>query len=248
LFSSSNSLINTPVFSFQLKTISKTEAIAAPLPKIIQDRVDRKAAYAMTKTDISKWKDTVRENRKAEHLSFPLGQPKLPFNADPKINLATAPANDLEREINSVLVSEGLKQKEEDTEHTLPDNAPSLDELEDARDELKKLRSMMFFYQQKAKRLKKIKSKKYHKILKKEKLKKELSLHEIAMLDPEKAAQMKEKMLLDRAAVKNLFFSFSCCGNSSLTSRPNIAVCSRNVFLLDTSPEESGQRKWRRGE
>lgn len=67
---------------------------------------------------------------------------------------------------------------------------------------------MMFFYEQKAKRLKKIKSKKYHKILKKEKLKKELSLHEIAMLDPEKAAQMKEKMLTDRAAVLPLILIF----------------------------------------
>lgn len=53
--------------------------------------------------------------------------------------------------------------------------------------ELAKLRSILFYQQQKAKRQKKIKSKSYHRMLKKQKERNKLPIEELMNLDPEAA-------------------------------------------------------------
>jgi U3 small nucleolar RNA-associated protein 14 len=45
-------------------------ALPAPLSTPASERIERRAAFAATADDISKWDDVVRRNRLAEHLSF----------------------------------------------------------------------------------------------------------------------------------------------------------------------------------
>lgn len=46
--------------------------LAVPLAKRQQDKLDRGAAYDKTKETLERWTDTVKHNRRAEHLMFPL--------------------------------------------------------------------------------------------------------------------------------------------------------------------------------
>ena len=49
--------------------------LAPPLAKRQQDRLDRAAAYEKSKETLGRWIDTVKQNRRAEHISFPLPDP-----------------------------------------------------------------------------------------------------------------------------------------------------------------------------
>jgi U3 small nucleolar RNA-associated protein 14 len=51
------------------------KALAAPLPPVLQKKVERETAYDASAREISKWMPIVTKNRQAEHLSFPLHAP-----------------------------------------------------------------------------------------------------------------------------------------------------------------------------
>ncbi|OUM62553.1 hypothetical protein PIROE2DRAFT_69489 [Piromyces sp. E2] len=72
---------------------------------------------------------------------------------------------------------------------------------QERRRELQRMRSLLFYQEQKMKKAAKIKSKAYHRILKKEKQRKqsELSLEQLEELDPELAAQERMKLETERA-------------------------------------------------
>ena len=46
--------------------------LKVPLAKRQQDRLDRSAAYEKSRETLDRWTDTVKHNRRAEHLIFPL--------------------------------------------------------------------------------------------------------------------------------------------------------------------------------
>lgn len=68
-------------------------------------------------------------------------------------------------------------------------------------DELRKMRALLSYQETKARRQKKIKSKRYHRILKKERMRKEMKeFEELKKTEPEKAA---EKLLeIDRLRIE----------------------------------------------
>ena len=49
-----------------------SKRLDVPLAKRQQDRLDRNAAYEKTKQTLERWTDTVKHNRRADHLIFPL--------------------------------------------------------------------------------------------------------------------------------------------------------------------------------
>ncbi|RKO89789.1 Utp14 protein-domain-containing protein [Blyttiomyces helicus] len=137
----------------------KAGPLDAPLPKRIQDKFGRDAAYTEAKKEVSKWTGIVKKNREADHLSFPM-------------NLAPA-----QNATNASLVEKF--------------------ELLERRAELAKMRSLLFYKEQKQKKIAKIKSKTYRKVHKKDK--QDLSLEELKRLDPELAKQEMEKLAAERA-------------------------------------------------
>ncbi|KAG9661123.1 Utp14-domain-containing protein, partial [Aureobasidium melanogenum] len=151
----------------------------APLPKRQQDKLDRAAATQETKKTLERWRDTVIQNRRAEFLQFPLADPNaieavgtqkmLPIQQD-------KPANELESAIQNILEESGLsnKQKQGKEEDQLQQfeelqmNKIPIEEVMARRAELRKARELLFGEEVKAKRVKKIKSKAYRRVHRKE--------------------------------------------------------------------------------
>lgn len=143
-----------------------------PLSKREQDRIDRAAAYQKSKETLDRWIDTVKANRRAEHLSFPL--PEIAPMQDTKV-ADTKPRTDLEATIQNILVESGLagtngKNAEDRIQEfeELQANKLSIEEIQARRNELRKARELLFREEVRAKRIKKIKSKSYRRVHRKE--------------------------------------------------------------------------------
>lgn len=150
---------------------SGVKTLSAPLPKRIQERHDRSVAYDITKEEVSKWEDIVQQNRQAEVLQFPMNpttkhnDSALTFKSDNK------PTTELEQKVHNLLTESSLlDDKKEQTFEEIATAKLSLEEMKKRNNELKLMRELMFREEKRAKRIKKIKSKQYHKIQKKERL------------------------------------------------------------------------------
>ncbi|KAF4635868.1 hypothetical protein G7Y89_g2232 [Cudoniella acicularis] len=133
------------------KSTGKSKGVPAklevPLAKRQQDRLDRSAAYDKTKETLDRWTDTVKHNRRAEHLMFPLpdndtaaahsNKQLLPTNQ-------TKPFNELEATIQSILEESGLAAAngKDDEDHIrefeeLETKKMSIEEVKARRDQLR---------------------------------------------------------------------------------------------------------------
>lgn len=163
---------------------SKSQTLSVPLPRHIQQRHDRKAAYELTKEEVKKWVPTVKSMAMAEHISFPLVEPKS-FDKEEddedtkKINplelsiartSSTNAADDMEAKIQALLQQSNLVQKsaQPDTFEELAPSQLTLEELQAQRTRLRRMRELAYREEKKARRIKKIKSKTYRKIHRKE--------------------------------------------------------------------------------
>ncbi|ORY12872.1 Utp14 protein-domain-containing protein [Clohesyomyces aquaticus] len=148
----------------------------APLPKRQQDKLDRSAANEKANETLARWTDTVKHNRRAEHLSFPIAHPNSGESfGESRLQPTTtaAPANDLENTIQRILQQSGLSngQEDEDKIHKweeLQINKLPLEEVQARRAELRKQRELLFREEVRARRVKKIKSKAYRRVHRKE--------------------------------------------------------------------------------
>lgn len=162
-----------------------SKKLDVPLARRQQDRLDRAAAYAKSKDTLDRWIDTVKHNRRAEHLSFPL-QDRDAIAASGKQRLLhttqTQPLGGLETTIQNILQDSGLaptKRSSEDQPQAfedLPTNSLSLEEVQVRRAELRRARDLLFREETRAKRIKKIKSKSYRRVHRKERERKTLAV------------------------------------------------------------------------
>lgn len=149
----------------------KLKALATPLPKRIQQRHDRSVAYEITKEEVSKWEDVVQSNRQAEVLKFPLN-PTVKHN-DTATTFRSIPeaTTELEKKIENVLTESALvDEKKEATFEEIAIAKMSPEEVKKRTNELRLMRELMLRDEKRAKRIKKIKSKQYRKVHKKERL------------------------------------------------------------------------------
>ncbi|KAI4260165.1 MAG: hypothetical protein LQ352_000430 [Teloschistes flavicans] len=162
------------------KRTNKRNSIArkldVPLPKRQQDRLDRAAAFAQSKETLNRWIDTVKQNRRAEHLSFPLSDPNT-VNAHSinKLQRQGKPLTDLERTVQINLQDSGLSPrsgssegKQVQTFEELETKSLPFQEVQARRAELRRTRDLLFREETRAKRIKKIKSKSYRRVHRKE--------------------------------------------------------------------------------
>lgn len=149
---------------------TKKMAVKPPLAPIIQEQIDRKVAYKQASKQISKWLPIIKANREAEHLSFPLNEPAPSSLPQVDIVSSTKPEKALETEIASILKRSNMDDEKKILEaEQLALNKYTLEEAAERKAELQKMRALLFYQEQKMKRMAKIKSKTYRKILKKEK-------------------------------------------------------------------------------
>ena len=176
--------ITDPALRKSLKVLAgdgkKTKAsgvsgkLSAPLPKRQQDRINRIAAFEKSKETLSRWIDTVKHNRRAEHLVFPLiDQDVEAAKSTKRIVSGTSFANELENTIQKILADSGLEsgKKQEDEILKLEEFATNklpIEEVRARQAELRKARDLLFREEIRAKRIKKIKSKSYRRVHRKE--------------------------------------------------------------------------------
>lgn len=161
----------------KLKKLAKKKAIKAPLDEHKAAQIERKSAYSEVKDEVSKWDPIVDRNRKAKQLNFPLDQEPdvLPSTAESIAHLE--PRNEFEASIQNVIQTSetALRDKQELTkaeEKYL--KAISAEEAKERHKELQRMRVLLSSYAAKMRRQKAIKSKSYHRLLKKERIKKHM--------------------------------------------------------------------------
>ncbi|XP_048370763.1 U3 small nucleolar RNA-associated protein 14 homolog A [Sphaerodactylus townsendi] len=181
----------------QLSKVRQTKAVQLPLSKEEKERVVREAAYTQTSQALAKWDPVVRQNRNAEQLVFPLQQDCVTVAPIEEVISNWKPRTPLEEEIFSLLHK--TRQPVKDpllTPHEKASlQAMSLEEAQQRRMELQKARALQSYYEAKARRERKIKSKKYHKVLRKGKSRKALQEFEtLRKSNPEAALEQLEKI------------------------------------------------------
>jgi U3 small nucleolar RNA-associated protein 14 len=154
------------------------QKLEVPLAKRQQDRIDRSAAFEKSKEALGRWIDTVKHNRRSEHLQFPVIDPDVASAMDTsKLQLTSQsrPMTDLESTIQDILFQSGLashngKAEEDQIQayEELATNKMPLEEAQARQAELRKNRALLFREEIKAKRIKKIKSKAYRRVHRKE--------------------------------------------------------------------------------
>ncbi|NWX53565.1 UT14A protein, partial [Promerops cafer] len=192
----------------ELARVKRKAAVELPLSKEEAKRVVREAAYVTTSKDVGKWQQVVLQNRRAEQLVFPLRQDIATVTPLERVTSAWKARTPLEQEIFGLLhktqqpITDPLLTPEEMASL----QAMSLEEARHRRAELQKARAVQSYYEAKARRAKRIKSKKYHRVLKKSRRRQALKefeqLHKsdpaaaLAQLEELEQLRMQERMSL----------------------------------------------------
>ncbi|XP_072392881.1 U3 small nucleolar RNA-associated protein 14 homolog A-like [Diabrotica undecimpunctata] len=181
--------------------ISKT--LPKPLEKPQAERIKRGLNYEKVKLKLDRWEALVQANRSAAQLSFPLDS-----NEKVKITEKKAKSYPLSFRVKSELqknlenIDSQIEEYHIDTgENKEDEDYPlTLEELKEKRKELAKLRAHQSFKEAKARRQNKIKSKKYHRILRKERIKQQLKeFEQLQKVNPEEALKKLEDIEKARA-------------------------------------------------
>ncbi|XP_045197137.2 uncharacterized protein LOC123551914 [Mercenaria mercenaria] len=175
----------------QLRNINRNKkTVSTPLPRHEKEKIDRATAYETTTADISKWDPIIKRNRKADQIEFPLEKPDFKIVTTDQLVKRFQPRTPLERQVAELLQGSDSVVQNKEQELTPAEQkalqAMDVKEAKERRMELMKYRALLSYKEAKAKRQKKIKSKRYHRILKKEKLKNEKKhLDKLQEEDPE---------------------------------------------------------------
>jgi U3 small nucleolar RNA-associated protein 14 len=107
------------------------------------------------------------------------------------------PETDMEVEIHTILAGAGLVKTPEVVDD-LPLNKLTEEEVRARRAEILKMKNLLYYRDLKVARSNRIKSKKYRKLMKKQKEKNKPTLEELAEIDPELAKKEAEKLARQR--------------------------------------------------
>eukprot|EP00873_Tetraselmis_striata_P003871 jgi/Tetstr1/424135/TSEL_014744.t1 len=231
------------------KELEKLERSAgpvdAPLPSNIAARAERIAAYDDTKRDVTKWQPLVKANREAPTLKFDGPRDSLPRAAVSTASLAATfrPATGLEEEVAAMLEAAGASDGRavEETEEALALKKLTVEEAQERRAKLAQMRALLFYHETKAKHLKKIKSKAYHRKLKK-------SAKHKAGLGGEEGEEGEEVMRLEaeKAAVDRAAERISLKHRN--TSRWARRALKRGQMVMDEGTKEAIAEQLRLGQ
>ncbi|XP_037542678.1 U3 small nucleolar RNA-associated protein 14 homolog A [Nematolebias whitei] len=186
----------------QLKELQQSRrTVDCPLSKQETQRIHRDLAFQKAATEVSRWTSIINQNQMAEQLRFPLNpEPSGPRPME-RVVTGWKAQTPLEQEVFALLSAN--QQPINDPVLTPVEEASvramSLEDAKIRRAELQKARALQSYYESKARREKKIKSKKYHRVQNKAKRKDLLkNFEEMVKVDPEAALEELKKMELAR--------------------------------------------------
>ncbi|KAJ6338518.1 hypothetical protein OIU76_008063 [Salix suchowensis] len=173
----------------------KGKVLQAPLPKEDRDRLERSAAYEQSKKDITRWEPLVKRNREAPTIMFDKDTDSG-FSTIGAIASEFEPRTEFEKKMSSLVNDDNvMAAHKEDGSRLLELNKISLEDYISSRNHIAKMRSLLFRHEVKMKRVKKIKSKTYHRLLKKDRLKGSVGIP----MDAEEAKELAMKQEFKRA-------------------------------------------------
>ncbi|XP_053328851.1 U3 small nucleolar RNA-associated protein 14 homolog A [Spea bombifrons] len=187
----------------QLKKLSRAQNVEVPLTKEETQKIQRVVAYEKASEEVTRWEHIVKQNRKADQLVFAENDDTVKPARIEDVVTGWKARTSLEMEIFNILHEN--KQPLTDPLLTPVEEASlkamSLEEAKLRRAELQKARALQSYYESKARREKKIKSKKYHKMLKKSRHKEALKVfEELKNTNPE--AALEELQKIERARME----------------------------------------------
>ncbi|KYM89103.1 U3 small nucleolar RNA-associated protein 14 like protein A [Atta colombica] len=154
----------------------KNKVLSKPLEKPAAERIKRTVGYEKVKKELQKWDSVVTRNRTAEQLSFPLKH-LAPIKDSrtskiPEFLRGFSTKSDLMKkfeELDPALLYPTDKEEEKGNKYKM-----TLEEIILRRKEAARLRAQQSYKEAKAHRQGKIKSKKFHRIQRKDKIKQQL--------------------------------------------------------------------------
>ncbi|SPQ23182.1 bea24c46-b47c-48dc-bf1f-e0b9aa0e6d5c [Thermothielavioides terrestris] len=188
-----------------------SKKLDVPLPKRQQDRLLRSAAYEKTNETLDRWIETVKHNRRADHLVFPLAQNAHDRGLDSgelmPITNKTA-GTELEQTILAIMEESGLGPSAKPEKKEAADGAGqsglSQAELKEIQRQRRRERELYSREMARAKRIKKIKSKTYRRIHRKELLRQEQAEREEALAAGELDSEDEREALDRRRALERV--------------------------------------------
>nr|XP_012609185.1 U3 small nucleolar RNA-associated protein 14 homolog A-like isoform X1 [Microcebus murinus] len=193
-----------------LNRVKSKKTVEVPLNKEEVERIHREVAFNKTSHVLSKWDPIILKNRQAEQLVFPLEKEQPAFAPIEHMLSGWKARSPLEQEIFNLL----HKNKQPVTDPLLNPvekaslKAMSLEEAKMRRAELQRARALQSYYEARTRREKKIKSKKYHRVMKKAKGKQALKeFEQLRKVNPTAALEELEKIekarMMERMSLKH---------------------------------------------
>lgn len=181
------------------KKVKKAEVKSKTLPKPLEkpqaDRIRRSTAYESTKTQLNRWEPVVTSNRVSTNLSFPLKNPNFKYKEARDFMSNWVLKSNLQKELEKLEPKVEVIEVETESTPKL-----TLREMMEKRKELAKLRRYQNNKEIKARWQNKIKSKKFRRIQRKEKIKEQMKEFELLQkTNPEEALKKLEEIEKARA-------------------------------------------------
>ncbi|XP_073966514.1 U3 small nucleolar RNA-associated protein 14 homolog A [Choristoneura fumiferana] len=177
------------------KSQDSKQVLPKPLEKPQAERIKRATGYEQAKEKLGRWDPVVARSRTVDFVSFPLKRGSNKMQPTKEFISKLELKSPLEKELDEIDPPEIEIEEEEEKVYPM-----TYEEMLDHRQNSAKLRAQQSYKAAKAKRQSKIKSKKYHRILKKEKLKQQLKeFEELQKTDPEEALKKLEALEKARA-------------------------------------------------
>ncbi|GMF29358.1 unnamed protein product [Phytophthora lilii] len=186
----------------ELEGDGTTLTLQANREPIHDARAQRKLAYVEKTKEVDLFEPVVRRNRQKETLDLRIQAPKLEKLTPAALASKFVAQTDMEKSVAALLQAGDLSDKKlaQDEEEELARKRVSTAEVAARQKELAKLRSLLFYEEQKQRRVKKIKSKLYHKIRNaQDKKAMAKQKEELRALDPEMARKLDEELAEKRA-------------------------------------------------
>ncbi|KAF0887817.1 hypothetical protein E2562_004038 [Oryza meyeriana var. granulata] len=195
-----NNIQGKPGYSKLRKRLQQQEkkpmVVQPPLPKVEREKLERGVVYQASRKEVTKWEPLVKRNREAPTLYFE-NDLNLGVNTVGAIASEFKPRNEFEKKMAEIIHStEMMEAHKNDGAKILELNKIDMEDVRERQNRLAKMRSLLFRHEMKAKRIKKIKSRTYHRLLKKDKLKAASADFEA---DPEAAKEHAMKQEFKRA-------------------------------------------------
>jgi len=196
----------------QLAKVNKHQAVLQqPLQKPQTEKAERIAAYNQEKKSLSKWDPIVERNRTAETMNFPLQNGGVQFQTSQEFVGKFKPLSSLEKDIAAILQSSSNNIQPDSLLTQAEKKIISKMDLLEAKqklNELKKMRALISYQQARLKRVGKIKSKKFRRLVRKDRQKQEeKTLEKLSIENPdqflERLDQLERRRIEERSTLRH---------------------------------------------